>query len=60
MATVSTKLRVPHFVRGRVVWGDESEYVSRDFGVPFVTPKLQLNEWASNCRPITSRRSPRC
>jgi hypothetical protein len=43
-STVSTKLRVPHFVRGRVVWGDDREYLSRDFGVPFVTPKLQLNE----------------
>jgi Acyl-CoA reductase (LuxC) len=39
-----TKIRVPHFVRGRVVWGDDTEYLSRDFGVPFVTPKLQLNE----------------
>jgi len=44
MATVSTKLRVPHFVRGRVVWGEDAEYASRDFGVPFVTPKLQLDE----------------
>ncbi len=40
---VATKLRVPHFVQGRVIWGDDVEYVSRDFGVPLVTPKLELN-----------------
>lgn len=46
-ATVSmtgTKIRVPHVVRGRVVWGDDTEYLSRDLGVPLVTPKLELNE----------------
>jgi hypothetical protein len=44
MPDVATKLRVPHFVRGRVVWGEDTEYLSRDFGVPLVTPKLRLNE----------------
>ena len=45
MATVTdSKIRVPHFVRGRVVWGDEREHHSRDFGVPFVTPALRMNE----------------
>jgi hypothetical protein len=44
VSTVATKLRVPHFVRGRVVWGEEHEYQSRDFGVPLVTPKLELGE----------------
>ncbi len=45
MATVvESKIRVPHFVRGRVVWGEEREYQSRDFGVPFVTPALTMNE----------------
>jgi hypothetical protein len=48
MTTVSTgpatKIRVPHVVRGRVVWGEEVEYRSRDFGVPFVTPALRLDE----------------
>lgn len=43
-APTSTKIRVPHFVRGRLIWGDDTEYLSRDFGVPFVTPRLQLNE----------------
>ncbi len=42
--STQTRIRVPHFVRGRVVWGDDTEYLSRDFGVPFVTPRLQLNE----------------
>ena len=44
MTAVDTKIRVPHFVRGRVVWGDEVEHLSRDFGVPFVTPKLVYDE----------------
>jgi hypothetical protein len=39
-----TKIRVPHFVRGRLVWGDDVEYLSRDFGVPFVTPEIRLDE----------------
>jgi len=43
-SSVLTKIRVPHFVRGKLVWGDEREYLSRDFGVPFVTPELKLNE----------------
>ncbi|MEU6642849.1 acyl-CoA reductase [Saccharomonospora sp. NPDC046836] len=38
------KIRVPHFVRGRLVWGEDTEYLSRDFGVPFVTPRLELDE----------------
>ena len=41
---VSTRIKVPHFVRGKVVWGEDTEYLSRDFGVPFVTPKLVLND----------------
>ncbi len=44
MNTVQTKIRVPHFVQGRLVWGEDTEYQSRDFGVPFVTPRLRLNE----------------
>lgn len=43
-ADTTTKIRVPHFVRGRLVWGEDTEYLSRDFGVPFVTPKIQFNE----------------
>lgn len=39
-----TKIRVPHFVRGKLIWGDDVEYMSRDFGVPFVTPTLVLDE----------------
>jgi hypothetical protein len=27
-----------------LIWGEDSEYLSRDFGVPFVTPKLEFNE----------------
>lgn len=42
--TTTTKIRVPHFVRGKLIWGDDSEYLSRDFGVPFVTPKIEFNE----------------
>lgn len=42
MTTTVTKIRVPHFVRGELVWGEDSEYLSRDFGVPFVTPRLEL------------------
>ena len=45
MATVAdSKIKVPHFVRGMVVWGEDREYQSRDFGVPFVTPALTMNE----------------
>ncbi|MER5183346.1 acyl-CoA reductase [Streptomyces sp. NPDC002896] len=43
-APPGAKIRVPHFVRGRLVWGEDTEYLSRDFGVPFVTPRLQLTE----------------
>ncbi len=43
-APVASKIRVPHFVRGKLIWGEDSEYLSRDFGVPFVTPKLEYNE----------------
>ncbi|MFD6858685.1 acyl-CoA reductase [Rhodococcus sp. NPDC060090] len=39
-----TKIQVPHFVRGKLVWGEDNEYLSRDFGVPFVTPKIEYNE----------------
>jgi hypothetical protein len=42
--TTDTRIRVPHFVRGRLVWGDDAEYLSRDFGVPFVTPEIRLDE----------------
>jgi hypothetical protein len=41
---VATAIKVPHIVRGRLVWGEEDEYLSRDLGVPFVTPRLRLNE----------------
>jgi hypothetical protein len=37
-------IRVPHFVRGRLIWGADDEYLSRDFGVPFVTPRLDFND----------------
>jgi hypothetical protein len=40
----TTRIPVPHFVRGRLIWGDECEHLSRDFGVPFVTPKIEFNE----------------
>jgi hypothetical protein len=40
----TTSIRVPHFIRGKLVWGEECEYHSRDFGVPFVTPKIEFNE----------------
>lgn len=43
-APARTKIRVPHFVRGKLVWGEDNEYLSRDFGVPFVTPKIEYNE----------------
>lgn len=39
-----SKIRVPHFIRGKLVWGEDTEYLSRDFGVPFATPRLELNE----------------
>jgi Acyl-CoA reductase (LuxC) len=44
MTTTTTKIRVPHFVRGKLFWGEETEYLSRDFGVPFVTPQLALGD----------------
>jgi hypothetical protein len=43
-AATPKRLRVPHVIRGKVVWGDDVEYASRDFGVPFVTPRIQFNE----------------
>jgi hypothetical protein len=42
--SAATRIRVPHFVRGRVAWGEDREYISRDFGVPFATPKLVLSD----------------
>jgi hypothetical protein len=44
VTAVATKIRVPHFIRGEVVWGEEREHLSRDFGVPFASPKLELNK----------------
>jgi hypothetical protein len=41
---ITSRIPVPHFVRGKLVWGDDCEYLSRDFGVPFVTPKIDFNE----------------
>ncbi|WP_198543180.1 acyl-CoA reductase [Pseudofrankia sp. BMG5.36] len=38
------KLKVPHVIRGRVVWGEDVEYASRDFDVPFVTSRINFNE----------------
>jgi hypothetical protein len=38
------KVRVPHCVGGRFIWGDETEYASRDLGAPFVTPRLHFND----------------
>lgn len=49
-----TRIRVPHFIRGKVVWGEDTEYLSRDFGVPFVTPKLEFNEFI----PVRSEPGP--
>lgn len=43
LAPSKSKIRVPHFIRGKLVWGEATEYLSRDFGVPFVTPALELN-----------------
>ncbi len=42
--STTERIRVPHFVQGRLVWGEETEYLSRDFGVPFVTPQIRFNE----------------
>ena len=43
-AISTSRIPVPHFVRGRLIWGDDCEYLSRDFGVPFVTPKIEFND----------------
>ena len=43
-ASLGTAIKVPHIVRGRVVWGDNDAHLSRDLGVPMVTPTLRLNE----------------
>lgn len=43
-APATTRIPVPHFVRGRLVWGDDCEYLSRDFGVPFVTPRIEFDD----------------
>jgi hypothetical protein len=40
----TTRIPVPHFVRGKLIWGDDREYLSRDFGVPFVTPRIEFND----------------
>jgi len=37
-------IRVDHFVRGRVVTGGAVKYTSRDMGVDFATPEIDLNE----------------
>jgi hypothetical protein len=44
LSPTKSKIRVPHFVRGKLIWGEDNEYLSRDFGVPFVTPKIEFNE----------------
>jgi Acyl-CoA reductase (LuxC) len=44
VTATATRIRVPHFIRGRLLWGEDVEYLSRDFGVPFVTPQLRLGE----------------
>ena len=36
-------LSAPHFVRGHLVEGDEVRYRSRDLGVDFTTPALDLD-----------------
>jgi hypothetical protein len=43
-ARTTTRIPVPHFVRGKLIWGDDCEYLSRDFGVPFVTPRIEFND----------------
>jgi len=37
-------LRVDHFVRGKAVAGEAVQYRSRDLGVDFATPEIDLNE----------------
>ena len=37
-------IRVDHFVRGKVVIGGAVKYTSRDMGVDFATPEINLNE----------------
>lgn len=44
MSQSSDLLQVDHFVRGKLVRGGEVEYASRDLGVSFATPRIQLNE----------------
>ena len=33
-ASTTTRIPVPHFVRGRLVWGDDCEYLSRTSAFP--------------------------
>lgn len=42
--TTAEMLRVDHFVRGTVVTGGAVHHHSRDLGVAFATPEIQLNE----------------
>jgi hypothetical protein len=42
-AVSTAALRVDHFVRGKVVSGGSVKYTSRDLGVDFVTPEIDLN-----------------
>jgi hypothetical protein len=42
--TAHDVIRVDHFIRGRVVPGGAVEYRSRDLGVAFATPEIDLDE----------------
>src|SRR5690349_5098448 len=37
-------VRAPFFIRGKLIDADEVRHVSRDLGVTFASPKLQLNQ----------------
>jgi Acyl-CoA reductase (LuxC) len=43
----SRAIRVRHFVRGKLVEGDEVRHVSRDLGVEFTTPTVDLDALVS-------------
>ena len=43
-AHVQDVIRVDHFIRGKVVEGGAVEYRSRDLGVAFATPEIDLDE----------------
>jgi hypothetical protein len=52
-------IRAAHFVQGRLVEGNAVRHTSRDLGIDFTTPAIDLDAlaWCSTATSISSRPS---